>query len=55
MKMAMEKSWNMKNWPKVMEYCAQSCNFTNFAPKLCQICIFLTTAKKLKQRSREST
>ena len=28
----MEKSWNMKNSPKVMEFCYQSVNFTNFAP-----------------------
>ena len=33
-KMVMEKSWNMKNWPKVMEFCDQSWNFTNFAPEL---------------------
>ena len=26
----MEKSWNIKNWPKVMEFCDQSWNFTNF-------------------------
>ena len=30
----MEKSWNMKDWPKVMEFCDQSLNFTNFAPEL---------------------
>ena len=24
----------MENWPKVMEFCDQSWNFTNFAPKL---------------------
>ena len=47
MKMVMEKSWNMKNWPKIMEFCAQSWNVTNFARKLCQICIFLATTKKL--------
>ena len=40
MKMVMEKSWNMKNWPKVMEFCLQSWNFTNFAPKMYQICVF---------------
>ena len=33
MKMVMEQSWNMKNWPKVMEFCDQSWNFTNFPPK----------------------
>ena len=43
----MEMAWNMKNWPKVMEFCAQSWNFSNFAPKLCQICIFLASTKKL--------
>ena len=41
-KMVMEKALNMKNWPKVMEFCAQSWSFTNFASKLCQICIFWT-------------
>ena len=44
--MVMEKSWNMKNWPKVMEFCDESWNFTNFAPQFYQICIFFT-AKKL--------
>ena len=24
MKMVMEKSWNMKNWPKVMDFCDRS-------------------------------
>ena len=47
MKVVMEKSWSMKNWPKVMEFCDQSWNYTNFAPKLYQICIFLVTTKKL--------
>ena len=37
----------MKNWSKVMEFCDQSWNFTNFAPKLCQICLDLVTTKKL--------
>ena len=31
--MAMEKSWYMNNLPEVMEFCDQSWNFTNFAPK----------------------
>ena len=43
----MEKSWNMKYWPKVMECCDQSWNFTNFASELYQISIFLVTTKKL--------
>ena len=47
MKMVMEKSWNMKNWPKVMECCDQSWNFTNYAPKFYQIYMFFVTAKKL--------
>ena len=34
----MEKSWNMTNLPKVMEFYFQSWNFTNFAPKMYQIC-----------------
>ena len=37
----------MKNWPKVMEFCDQSWNFTNFAPKFDQICMFFVTGKKL--------
>ena len=45
--MVMEKSWNMEHWPKIMEFCDQSWNFTNFAPKLCQFCMFLVTSKKL--------
>ena len=47
MKVVMEKSWNMKNWPKVMRFCDQSWNFTNFAPELYQICIFSVTNKNL--------
>ena len=40
--MVMEKSWNMKNWPKVMEFCDQSWNFTNFAPIVPNIYIYAT-------------
>ena len=47
MKMVMEQSLNMKIWPKVMEFCDQSLNSTNFAPKLDQICIYFVTTKKL--------
>ena len=43
----MEKSWKMTNWPKVMECCDQSWNFTNFDPKFYQICMFFVTANKL--------
>ena len=34
MKMVMEKSWNMKNWPKVMEFCDSVMEFYQFAPNL---------------------
>ena len=45
--MVTKKSWNMKNWPKVMEFCDQSWNFSNVAPGLFQICISFATSKKL--------
>ena len=42
------KFMEIKHWPKVMEFCYQSCNFTNFAPELYQICMcFFATTKKL--------
>ena len=44
--MVREKSGNMKNWPKVREFCDQPWNFTNFDPKLCQICIWFVPTKK---------
>ena len=47
MKIVIEKSWNMKNWPKVMKFCNQSWNMKNFVPKFYQICIFFVSAKKL--------
>ena len=65
MKMVMEKSRNMKNRQKVMEFCDQSWNFTSFAPEfypICtcfaisfEVCIFLPFPKnvanaKFKQR-----
>ena len=43
----MEKSWNMKTCQKVMEFCDQSWKFTNFSPKLYQICTFFVTTMKL--------
>ena len=33
-----EWAWTMKNCPKVMEFCYQSWDFTNFAPALYQLC-----------------
>ena len=46
--MVMEKSWNMKNWPKVMEFYEQSWKFTNLAPKLYLISkVFFAATKKL--------
>ena len=47
MKTVTKKSWNMNDWAKVMEFCDQSWNFTNFAPEMYQICIILVTTKKL--------
>ena len=46
MKMVMEKSWNMKNWPKNMEFCVQSWKLRKFKIKernghgkiFCQVC-----------------
>ena len=46
----MERLWNMKNWPKVMEFCDQSWNFTNFVTEFYQNCILLVTTKKLSSR-----
>ena len=37
-----------ENWPKVMEFCDQSWNFTNFAPKFYQICCVFFATKKLR-------
>ena len=45
--MVMEKSWNMTDWATVMEFCYQSWNFTNFAPKMYQLCMFFATTKKV--------
>ena len=45
--MVMEKSWNMQNCPKVMEFCYQSWNFTNMSPKLYKICKFFANTEKL--------
>ena len=36
-KRVMEKSWNLVNWQKVMEFCDQSCNSTKFDCELYQI------------------
>ena len=48
MKMVMEKSWNMKDLPKVTEFCDQSWNLTNFTPPNCaKFVFFLVTTKKL--------
>ena len=47
----MEKSWNVKNWPKVMVFCDQSWNFTHSAPKLYYICKFLDATKQQSKKS----
>ena len=46
-KMVMEKSWNMQNWSKVMEFCCQSWSFTNFASELFVICKFFAITENL--------
>ena len=33
MKIVMEKSWNMKNWPKVMEFCDSVMELYQFCPQ----------------------
>ena len=35
MKMVMEKSWNMKNWPKVMEICDSVMEFCDSVMEFC--------------------
>ena len=50
----MGKSWNMKNWPKVMESCDQPCNFTNFALILYQICTIFAITRKHQCTNVES-
>ena len=45
LEMKVEKSWNIKKWPKVMEFCDQSWNFTNFVPELYRICILFGATK----------
>ena len=42
-KMVMEKSSNMNNWPKVNEL--HSKNFTNFASEFNQVCMFFANIK----------
>ena len=43
MKVVTEKSWNKKNWPKVMEFCYRSWNFTSFVRELYPICMLFAT------------
>ena len=45
MEMAMEKSWNVKKWQKVMEFCYQ--NVTSSSRDYCQICTLFTDVKKV--------
>ena len=33
MKLVMEKSWNMRSWPKVMEFCDSVMEFYQFCPR----------------------
>ena len=43
----MEKSWSMKNWPKVMEFCYQSWNLQFLPLKCTNFVMFFATTKKL--------
>ena len=45
--MVMEKSWNMKNWPKVLEFCDSVMEFDQFCPQFVCNLFFLVTTKKL--------
>ena len=43
MLMVMEKSCDMINWEKVLGFCDQPWNFTDFVPNFYQICVFIKT------------
>ena len=49
--MVMEKSWKMKNWPKVMEFCDQSWEFYQFCP---QMSMFFCHRLEIEQQSKKS-
>ena len=44
--MVMEKSWNVKNCQKVIEFCDISWNLTDFAPEFYQICALFADVTK---------
>ena len=48
--MVLEKSWNVQYWQRVMEFCYQSWNFTNFPPKLYEMCMSFAATKKISIR-----
>ena len=43
----MEKSWNMKNWQKVLEFCDPVIKFYQCCPQFVLNLYFLVTTKKL--------
>ena len=47
MNIFMEKSWNMKNWPKVMEFCDSFMEFYQFCPQFVLNLYFMVITKKL--------
>ena len=47
MKMVMEKSWNMENWPKSHGILLSVIEFYQFCPQMYQSCMFFATTKKL--------
>ena len=44
--MVMEKSWNIRNWQKVMEFWEKLWNYTNCVPEFCQMCALFANMKK---------
>ena len=47
MKIVIEKSWNIKHWQTVKEFCDQSWNFNIYALEFYQICAFFADILKL--------
>ena len=43
----MHKTWNMNYWQKVMKFCDQSRNFTNFALKYIRFVLFVLTLRNV--------
>ena len=48
--MVMEKLWNMKNWPKVIEFCDSVMEFYQFCPPFVLHLYFFTSTKLGRDR-----